>query len=52
MNAAALALGDITKGVTTLEMASAYTVFPNNQIFCFATYLFVYFIAGIADITV
>lgn len=30
MNAAALALGGMTKGVTTLEMASAYTVFPNG----------------------
>lgn len=30
MNAAALALGGMTKGVSTLEMASAYTVYPNN----------------------
>lgn len=30
MNAAALALGGMSKGVSTLEMASAYTVFPNN----------------------
>ena len=30
MNAAALALGGMTKGVTTLEMANAYTTFPNN----------------------
>ena len=29
LNAAALALGGMTKGVTTLEMATAYTVFPN-----------------------
>ena len=28
-NAAALALGGMTNGVTTLEMANAYTVFPN-----------------------
>lgn len=32
MNAAALALGGMTYGVTTLEMASAYTVFPNNGV--------------------
>lgn len=30
VNPAALALGGMTKGVTTLEMANAYTVFPNN----------------------
>ena len=30
MNAAALALGGMTKGVSTLEMANAYTTFPNN----------------------
>ncbi len=30
LNLAALALGGLTEGVTTLEMASAYTVFPNN----------------------
>lgn len=29
-NAAALALGGMTKGATTLEMANAYTTFPNN----------------------
>lgn len=29
-NAAALALGGMTNGVSTLEMANAYTVFPNN----------------------
>lgn len=29
-NAAALALGGMSKGVTTLEMANAYTTFPNN----------------------
>ena len=29
-NAAALALGGMTKGVSTLEMANAYTTFPNN----------------------
>ena len=29
-NAAALALGGMTKGVTTLDMANAYTTFPNN----------------------
>ena len=29
MNPAALALGGMTKGVSTLEMANAYTVFPN-----------------------
>lgn len=32
LNAAALALGGQTNGVTTLEMASAYTVFPNNGV--------------------
>jgi Membrane carboxypeptidase/penicillin-binding protein len=32
MNAAALALGGMTKGVSTLEMADAYTTFPNNGI--------------------
>ena len=32
INAAALALGGTTYGVTTLEMASAYTVFPNNGV--------------------
>ncbi len=32
LNAAALALGGMTNGVTTLEMASAYTVFPNNGV--------------------
>ncbi|MDY6038467.1 MAG: transglycosylase domain-containing protein [Eubacterium sp.] len=31
-NAAALALGGMTRGTTTLEMASAYTVFPNNGV--------------------
>ncbi|MDO5568429.1 MAG: transglycosylase domain-containing protein, partial [Eubacteriales bacterium] len=30
LNAAALALGGMTKGVSTLEMANAYTTFPNN----------------------
>lgn len=30
LNPAALALGGLTNGVSTLEMASAYTVFPNN----------------------
>ncbi len=30
INVAALALGGMTYGVTTLEMASAYTTFPNN----------------------
>ncbi|MGF6375455.1 penicillin-binding protein 1A [Clostridiales Family XIII bacterium PM5-7] len=30
LNPAALALGGMTRGVTTLEMASAYTTFPNN----------------------
>lgn len=30
LNPAGLALGGMTEGVTTLEMASAYTVFPNN----------------------
>lgn len=30
VNVAALALGGMTHGVTTLEMASAYTTFPNN----------------------
>ncbi len=30
INYAALALGGMTNGVTTLEMANAYTVFPNN----------------------
>lgn len=30
LNAAALALGGQTKGVTTLEMANAFTTFPNN----------------------
>ena len=29
-NAAALALGGMVNGVSTLEMANAYTVFPNN----------------------
>ena len=32
VNPAALALGGLTNGVTTLEMASAYTVFPNNGV--------------------
>ena len=32
LNAAALALGGMTNGVTTLEMASASTVFPNNGV--------------------
>ena len=32
LNPAALALGGMTYGVTTLEMASAYTVFPNNGV--------------------
>ena len=32
LNAAALALGGQTRGVNTLEMASAYTVFPNNGV--------------------
>ncbi|MBQ1390975.1 MAG: transglycosylase domain-containing protein, partial [Firmicutes bacterium] len=32
INPAALALGGMTKGVTTLEMASAYTTFPNNGV--------------------
>ncbi|MBR2559276.1 MAG: transglycosylase domain-containing protein [Firmicutes bacterium] len=32
VNAAALALGGMTYGVTSLEMASAYTVFPNNGV--------------------
>lgn len=31
-NAAALALGGMSKGVTTLEMANAYTTFPNNGV--------------------
>ena len=30
INYAALALGGMTNGVTTLEMANAYTTFPNN----------------------
>ncbi len=30
LNPAALALGGMTNGVTPLDMASAYTVFPNN----------------------
>ncbi|MBR5315967.1 MAG: transglycosylase domain-containing protein, partial [Firmicutes bacterium] len=30
INPAALALGGMSEGVTTLDMASAYTVFPNN----------------------
>lgn len=30
LNLAALALGGLSEGVTTLDMASAYTVFPNN----------------------
>ncbi|MBR3786412.1 MAG: transglycosylase domain-containing protein, partial [Firmicutes bacterium] len=30
INPAALALGGMTEGVTTLDMASAYTVYPNN----------------------
>lgn len=30
LNAAALALGGMTNGVTTTEMANAYTTFPNN----------------------
>ena len=30
INPAALALGGMSSGVTTLDMASAYTVFPNN----------------------
>lgn len=30
INVAALALGGMTHGVTTLEMAGAYTTFPNN----------------------
>lgn len=30
LNAAALALGGMTNGVTTLDMANAYTTFPNN----------------------
>lgn len=30
LNPAALALGGMTNGVTTLDMASAYTSFPNN----------------------
>ena len=32
MNAAALALGGMTNGVTPLEMASAYSTFPNNGV--------------------
>ena len=32
VNAAALALGGMTNGVTTLEMANAYTTFPNNGV--------------------
>lgn len=32
LNPAALALGGQTHGVTTLEMASAYTAFPNNGV--------------------
>ena len=32
MNPAALALGGMTNGVTTLEMANAYTTFPNNGV--------------------
>ena len=32
INPAALALGGLTNGVTTLEMASAYTVFPNDGV--------------------
>ena len=32
VNPAALALGGLTNGVTTLEMASAYTVFPNDGV--------------------
>jgi len=30
LNPAGLALGGLTEGVTTLDMASAYTTFPNN----------------------
>ncbi len=32
LNSAALALGGMTNGVTTVEMASAYSVFPNNGV--------------------
>lgn len=32
MNAAALALGGMTKGVTALDMANAYTAFPNGGV--------------------
>lgn len=32
VNPSALALGGMTNGVNTLEMASAYTVFPNNGV--------------------
>ncbi len=32
LNPSALALGGMTNGVTTLEMANAYTVFPNNGV--------------------
>lgn len=32
INPAALALGGMSQGVTTLEMASAYTTFPNNGV--------------------
>ena len=32
VNPAALALGGLTNGVNTLEMASAYTTFPNNGV--------------------
>lgn len=32
LNPAALALGGMTNGVTTLDMASAYSTFPNNGI--------------------
>ena len=32
LNAAALALGGMTNGVTTLDMANAYTTFPNNGV--------------------
>ena len=32
LNASALALGGMTKGTTTLEMASAFSTFPNNGV--------------------
>ena len=34
MDYAPLALGGLTKGLTTLEMAGAYTIFPNDGVRC------------------